>query len=77
MTAAAIGQIVRQQRRKAGMNQAELGMVSGAGRRFISELENGKDSCQLGKAMTVLESLGIELVPQTRNGKELSDSEIS
>ena len=77
MTAKYLGQIVKQQRRQAGMNQTELGMVSGTGRRFISELENGKASCQIGKAMEVLQSLGIELVLQTRNGKELSDGEVS
>ena len=57
------------------MNQTDLGMVSGTGRRFISDLENGKETSQIGKALLVMESLGIELVLQTRDGKELSDGE--
>jgi y4mF family transcriptional regulator len=77
MTAERIGDLVRSRRKKVGMNQAELGMVSGTGRRFISDLENGKESCQLGKTMAVLKNLGIELVPMTRNGEECSDGEVS
>ena len=68
---------MRQERRKVAMNQTELGMVSGTGRRFISDLENGKESCQIGKAMEVLESLGIQWGLQTRSGKDLSDVSIS
>ncbi len=59
------------------MNQTDLGMVSGTGRRFISDLENGKESCQIGKAMEVLESLGVELILQTREGNEVNDGETS
>ena len=77
MTTEYLGQMVRQERRKVAMNQTELGMVSGTGRRFISDLENGKESCQIGKAMEVLESLGIQWGLQTRSGKDLSDVSIS
>jgi len=40
-------------------------MTSGTGLRFIIEMEQGKPTCQLGKALTVLQTLGIkiELVP--------------
>ena len=77
MTVNNLGDLVKRERKKAGLNQSDLGMVSGTGRRFISDLENGKETCQLGKALIVLERLGIELVPQTRDGKELSDGENS
>ena len=77
MTVNNLGDLVKRERKKAGLNQSDLGMASGTGRRFISDLENGKETCQLGKALIVLERLGIELVPQTRDGKELSDGENS
>jgi hypothetical protein len=35
------------------MNQAELAMVSGTGVRFISDLENGKETCEVGKVLKV------------------------
>ena len=48
-----------------GVTQKDLAMTSGTGLRFIIELEQGKATCQLGKALTVLQTLGIkiELVP--------------
>lgn len=48
-----------------GVTQKDLAMTSGTGLRFIIELEQGKPTCQLGKALTVLQTLGIkiELVP--------------
>ncbi len=61
MTAENIGQIVKTRRKELGMNQADLAMSSGNGVRFISDLENGKETCHLGKAMRVLETLGVEI----------------
>jgi hypothetical protein len=43
------------------MNQAELAMVSGTGVRFISDLENGKETCEVGKVLKVLASLGLKI----------------
>lgn len=48
-------------RKVLGMSQGELALVSGTGVRFISDLENGKATCELGKALDVLANLGIEL----------------
>lgn len=62
MTTQKLGELVKKRRKKLGLNQSELAMASGTGRRFISDLENGKDSCELGKTLKVLTGLGIELV---------------
>ena len=43
-------------------------MVSGTGVRFISDLENGKESCELGKTLKVLKNLGIRFVINTQGG---------
>jgi y4mF family transcriptional regulator len=59
MTSKVFGQLIRERRKKLGMNQADLALVSGTGLRFISDLENGKDSCQTGRAFRVLASLGL------------------
>jgi HTH-type transcriptional regulator / antitoxin HipB len=61
MTTKAIGKAVQARRKQLRLNQAELAMVSGTGVRFISDLENGKESCELGKALKVLTNLGIRL----------------
>lgn len=60
-----IGELVKSTRKRMGVTQKDLAMTSGTGLRFIIELEQGKPTCQLGKALTVLQTLGIkiELVP--------------
>ena len=66
MTSEAFGKFVKNRRKELKMNQSELAMVSGTGVRFISDLENGKRSCELGKALDVLTNLGIELTFKRR-----------
>ena len=61
MTAMILGSSVKSRRKELGMTQAELAMVSGTGVRFISDLENGKETCVLGKTLKVADSLGWEL----------------
>lgn len=56
-----IGKLVRDTRKALGVSQHDLALTSGTGQRFISELENGKATCQLGKALVVLQTLGIKL----------------
>lgn len=43
-----------------GLTQKDLAFTSGTGLRFIIELERGKPTCQLGKALTVLNTLGLQ-----------------
>ena len=59
LTSKILGERVRKRRRGLGITQAELAMTSGTGIRFISDLENGKDTCQIGKVLTVLNTLGL------------------
>lgn len=55
------GKLVRNARKKAGLTQASLAAAAGIGERFIRELEKGKPSCQLEKALLVAQMLGIKL----------------
>lgn len=68
MNAANLGDLVRQRRKELRMNQGNLAMVSGTGLRFISELERGKETCEVGKTLQVLENLGIEITVKPRRG---------
>ncbi len=56
-----LGQAIRQQRRRLKVTQKDLAMTSGTGLRFIIDLEKGKQTCQLGKALEVVRSLGLNL----------------
>ena len=60
-TAGAFGNLVRAMRKKTGLTQADLASAAGIGERFVRELEKGKPSCQLEKALLVAQMLGIKL----------------
>jgi HTH-type transcriptional regulator / antitoxin HipB len=57
-----LGKIVRDTRKKLGVTQKDLALTSGTGLRFVIDLEKGKETCQIGKALTILHTLGIKLV---------------
>jgi HTH-type transcriptional regulator/antitoxin HipB len=56
-----VGRHVRSLRKRLGITQERLAMVSGTGIRFIRDLESGKETCQIGKVLTVLQTLGVEI----------------
>jgi y4mF family transcriptional regulator len=71
-TAQVIGQTVRESRKRLGVTQKDLALTSGTGLRFVIDLEKGKETCQIGKVLTVLNTLGIRiaLTPPAVPGKE-------
>ena len=56
-----IGQLVKKARKTLGVTQKDLALTSGTGLRFIIELEQGKPTCQIGKVLTVLHTLGVTM----------------
>lgn len=60
-TTQAIGQIIRENRKRLGVTQKDLALTSGTGLRFVIDLEKGKETCQIGKVLTVLQTLGIKI----------------
>jgi HTH-type transcriptional regulator / antitoxin HipB len=74
LTPEEIGRTVRTTRKEQGVTQADLALTSGTGLRFLIELEKGKPTCQIGKVLNVLQTLGIELAlssrPMTSPAKE-------
>lgn len=61
VSAKQLGEVVKSTRKTLGVTQKNLAMTSGTGLRFIIELEKGKPTCQLGKALTVINTLGITM----------------
>lgn len=61
LTPEELGRTVKKARKAMGLTQADLALTSGTGMRFISDLENGKPTCQIGKTLTVLKTLGLRL----------------
>ena len=70
MTPKQIGITIRELRKRQGLRQDQLAGAAGVGLRFLIELEAGKETAQLGKALAVLNVLGckIELIGPGREG---------
>ena len=56
-----LGTSIRMRRKELKITQKELAMTCGTGLRFIVDLEKGKPTCQIGKALQVLQALGITI----------------
>lgn len=61
MSVEEIGQAVRIARRSLGVTQRQLALAAGTGLRFVIDLEKGKPTCQLGKTLAILNTLGVEM----------------
>ncbi len=55
------GQLIRQRRKQAGLTLKDAAGMAGVGVRFLSELERGKPTLQIGLAIDVLQLFGLEL----------------
>ncbi|MGA7235081.1 MAG: helix-turn-helix domain-containing protein [Bryobacteraceae bacterium] len=56
-----IGKLIRDTRKQLGVTQRDLALTSGTGLRFVIDLEKGKKTCEIGKALTILQTLGIKI----------------
>lgn len=63
---AELGSLVRARRKAARLTQAQAAGLAGVGNRFLSELERGKKSLELGLVIQVLHRLGLELAVAPR-----------
>lgn len=57
---AVLGEIIRAKRRADRLTQAEAAALCSVGTRFLSELEKGKSSAEVGKVLQVLQGLGLD-----------------
>ncbi len=64
------GAAIRQRRKQLKITQKELAMTCGTGLRFIVDLEKGKPTCQFGKALQILQSLGFAIDMTVLGGDE-------
>ena len=64
-----IGILIKEKRTQLKMTQPQLADISGNGVRFISELENGKPTMQIGKVLDTLHVLGFDIHVSLRGAK--------
>ena len=58
--AASFGRVLRERRKELGYTQAFVADFSGFSVSFISDLENGKSTVELGKAIYLANLLGLD-----------------
>ncbi|MGE0006750.1 MAG: helix-turn-helix domain-containing protein [Parvibaculaceae bacterium] len=56
-----LGLLIRKERKAQELTQEQLAGLTGVGMRFVRELEAGKESCQLGRALRVAAALGLSV----------------
>ena len=65
--AISFGQALRKRRKELGYTQAFLSEFSGFSVSFISDLENGKSTAELGRAIHLANLLGLDLELKPRD----------
>jgi HTH-type transcriptional regulator/antitoxin HipB len=61
-TSRELGAAIRRARKERGLSQADLAKRAGVGRPWLSKLETGKRTAEIGRALTVVSVLGLGLV---------------
>ena len=61
-----LGSVLRQARKEQGLTQQDFADLAGVGVRFLSELERGKATAEIGLVLEVLRDSGFELVLRRR-----------
>lgn len=61
VTAQQFGVAIARARKQLGLTQRELALAINSGERFIVELEGGKPTAQLGKALAAAQAVGLRL----------------
>lgn len=63
-SASDLGALIKKVRNAQKLTQPELAGACGVGLRFIVDLEKGKPTCEVEKALLVANMLGIKLIAQ-------------
>lgn len=58
---AQLGQILRQVRKECGLTQRDAAALCNVSLPFLNDLERGKPTAQIGKALSVFRRFGVEI----------------
>ena len=61
-----VGAAIRAERKNQHLTQTELADLCNVSLSFVSNLENGKDTAELGKALKVINTLGLDVIIRNR-----------
>lgn len=69
-TVQTISAAIRGRRHQLGLSQAALAMRAGVSRKFVSEVERGKGTVELGRVLMLLDGLDLTLRPESTGQEE-------
>jgi y4mF family transcriptional regulator len=64
-----LGALIQRVRKEQGLTQTDISGLAQTGNRYIVDLEKGKPTIQMQKALDVLALLGLELIVRKRGPK--------
>ena len=64
--ASALGNAIKSRRKELGLKQKDVADATGFSVSFISDLENGKSTAELGKSIHIINMLGMDLHVEVR-----------
>ncbi len=64
--AASLGNIIRSRRKELKYTQGYISEITGLSVSFLSDLENGKPTAEIGKTIEVINLLGLDILVEAR-----------
>ena len=64
--AASLGNVIRSRRKELKYTQGYISEITGLSVSFISDLENGKPTAEIGKTIEVINLLGLDILVEAR-----------
>ena len=64
--AASLGNAIRSRRKELNYTQGYISEITGLSVSFLSDLENGKLTCEIGKTIEVINLLGLDILVEAR-----------
>lgn len=61
-----LGQVIRNRRKELSYTQKYISEITGFSMSFLSDLENGKATCEIGKTLHLMNLLGLNINVEVR-----------
>lgn len=61
-----LGQVIRNRRKELAYTQKYISEITGFSMSFLSDLENGKVTCEIGKTLHLMNLLGLNIKVEVR-----------
>lgn len=62
-----LGELLKSKRKAQHLTQGQVAVFCGVSTKFISEVERGKETAEIGKVLFLLNTIGIDLYADSRD----------